>query len=757
MHNEEHALRSLNEKAQAFQAWVVAPIPNTTTAFHRSWLLLIKPPDYLDTKMFPNTTDRFHLDVLTVVQHDNAKYSLTHLPASRIPNPFESVERIPDARVAKFASFKVDVPRAWKNPEGEHAEIDLMDKLRMSQSWSSAHEIELQENEHHLVTIEWDVHSATFEAELAALRFFTEEKRIDERRPTQKAERAFQMIQNFHSSSKDYYDLSKYIPQLRNPAKPSYKVPPTIIQRFVSFNQDQVRAFQGLQRIPNGVYFVNGCPGSGKTEWNMILAAIVQARNVQYRQRKFQRILFLVDINKTVDDAAKRYYSLCKEAGMNLRIVRMHGWPLEMRQSSKLQSIQREGKGSPTDTLIPDFTSRFLTVAGLSKQIPHSSTSDMVPTLDEASWQFYEKNKSESFPVLQVLLKKMEAGDVLTTDDWKRLRRHVSGLYRAVLARTDFIATTPVAACGRFSRFFRPDIVFMDEAAHARELTTLIPLAYFSPKAWIFTGDAKQTQPFVKDIHKKGASDGIKFNPFSAQLRLSTIARADHANAMNSQLLINRRAHGNLHRLPSALFYDGRMTSSHASSDMYPDCVSHLRDYLQRVCHGRHVDENRVIVDLLLSKEERLQDSFWNPFHHEWVLEQVSCLLRDPKFSGLQGSNEAGTIMIATPYSAAFKQYKAAINLWPDKWHRRVQVLTVDRAQGNESDVVFLDLVRTESPGFMVDPRRLNVAITRARQAEIIMMRPAMAHTRTGGRSDFLSRLWEDTKARNRVITLSMT
>jgi len=472
---------------------------------------------------------------------------------------------------------------------------------------------------------------------------------------------------------------------------------------------------------------------------------------------KRNRILFLVDINQTVDDAAARYFSLCKEANLDLRIVRMHGWPREMRESSKIHCLRPEKQQQgQKENFGVDFTTRFLTTAGLSRCTKNSQNPDVVPTLDEASWRYFEKNKREAFPGLQRLLDKMDSGVVLSTDHWKTLRRLVAKLYRVVLARTDFIATTPVAAFGRFSRFFKPDLIFVDEASHARELTTLIPLAYYSPKAWIFTGDVKQTRPFVKDVKcSRHVEAELQFNPFAKQLQVSTMARASFVGAVNSELLINKRAYGNLHRLPSDLFYEGRMVSSHTGEELYPASVSHLRRRLSNLAGGRLMDENRLIIDLTMSREERLRDSFWNPGHHHWVLAQAASFLQDDAFQSIR-PERAATVMIATPYSTAYKQYQAAVRTWPQKWQERVQVLTVDRAQGSEADVVFLDMVRSRTSGFMDDAKRLNVSITRARQAEIILMRRAMAYTPRGGgevvRSAFLSRVWEDTMSHNRVL-----
>ncbi|KAG6031690.1 hypothetical protein E4U41_007478 [Claviceps citrina] len=758
MHNEEMLLRRLNEQAQALKCWVISPIPNTTTAFHRSWLLLVQPSNGMDGAVFPNTTDSFRIDMLSTVRCGDDEYSLVHLSASRVPNPFESIEAMRDDRARHYAAFKVDVPRSWKNVDGDNIELDLMMRLQTTCPVDNGADIDvcLRENDCQLLKIDWDIQSTTFEVELEALRYLADEGGRRERRPTIKSRRAFQMILDFNSSWKDFYDLHKAFPQLKNPAHAMYKIPAAILERYRSLNQDHLDSLNRLQMIPNGLYFVNGCPGSGKTEWNMILAAMVQASTRRCHLRR-SRVLFLVDINKTVDDAAARYSSLCKEAELDIRIVRMHGWPREMRESSRIHCPRpEEQQQGQNDMFDVDFTTRFLTTAGLSRCTRISQDPDAVPTLDEASWQYFEKNKTKAFPGLQNLLEKMESGELISNDDWKTLRRLVAKLYRVVLARIDFIATTPVAAFGRFSEVFKPDLIFVDEASHARELTTLIPIAYYSPKAWIFTGDVKQTQPFVKNQKcNKDVNGQMQFNPFVKQLQMSTMARASFVGAINSELLINKRAYGNLHRLPSDLFYGGRMKSSHKGEELYPESVSHLRRCLQNLAGGRHVDENRLILDLTMSREEREGASFWNPVHHQWVLAQAASLLGDDGFQSIR-SGHAATIMIATPYKTAFKQYQAAVKAWPQEWQDRVRVLTVDRAQGSEADVVFLDMVRSRTSGFMDDPRRLNVSITRARQAEIILMRRAMAYAPRGRgeivRSTFLSNMWEDTMSHGRVL-----
>lgn len=67
---------------------------------------------------------------------------------------------------------------------------------------------------------------------------------------------------------------------------------------------------------------------------------------------------------------------------------------------------------------------------------------------------------------------------------------------------------------------------------------------------------------------------------------------------------------------------------------------------------------------------------------------------------------------------------------------------------GGEADFVYLDMMRSEAPGFTDDPHRLNIAVTRARQTEIIMTHPKSKSIFT---STLLSSL-EDQEGRRRTV-----
>lgn len=57
-------------------------------------------------------------------------------------------------------------------------------------------------------------------------------------------------------------------------------------------------------------------------------------------------------------------------------------------------------------------------------------------------------------------------------------------------------------------------------------------------------------------------------------------------------------------------------------------------------------------------------------------------------------------------------------------YYQQIEIDTVDAFQGREKDIIIISTVRNnfyKSLGFLSDPRRLNVAITRARFGLIIL------------------------------------
>ncbi|KAL6889141.1 hypothetical protein GGI43DRAFT_416564 [Trichoderma evansii] len=131
------------------------------------------------------------------------------------------------------------------------------------------------------------------------------------------------MIQQFGTANAEISNLLSKYPPLANPSNHAYKISPIFLEKFNKFNQDHLTTHKRLGRIKNGIYFVNGCPGAGKTKWNMVISELIQSHRSPAKKRVRHQILLL--INQTVSDAADRYHCLCKAAGLDVRIIRIHG------------------------------------------------------------------------------------------------------------------------------------------------------------------------------------------------------------------------------------------------------------------------------------------------------------------------------------------------------------------------------------------------------------------------------------------------
>ncbi|KAK4233827.1 P-loop containing nucleoside triphosphate hydrolase protein [Achaetomium macrosporum] len=524
-------------------------------------------------------------------------------------------------------------------------------------------------------------------------------------------------------------------------------------KKFQRLNFAQKHAYlYGFQRLPCGICILPGGPGAGKTHFNLFTIAMAQSRPLptpvsvkNQPEKRCAKVLFIVDMNSPVDDVANRAVRLYQELGMKKSVIRMKGWGTEVALSDRLNAAEDAASGDP---ITVDFTNQFLRTANL--MLGHGSSTSTracnAPSLDEAAWQRYDEYKSTQYEELTKFLEGelWEESEIIPL----RFRRCVYNLYRDTLAAADFIATTPVAASNHFRGLFKPDLVFFDESPHARELCNLIAIANFNPIAWIFCGDYRQTVPYV------GSDTPGCTNIYRDQMRISMMERAAAAdNAIQHELFINHRAFGGLEQLASRMWYGSRMRSGNVNKR--PASLSYIETYLERYMGGKSCTVPRLLVHIKdCGPERRDGTSAWNPTHTAWVMAQVRGLINDKRFQHTERDGP-GTILIISPYKKAFQEYKNAIKKLPHWAQRRVETRTVDVVQGHEADFVFLDLVKDNSTQFLDNPNRLCVAITRARQGEIIMMHPNMVQSTSFKSSRNLRPIYDICAEEGQVVFVS--
>lgn len=750
--NEELRIQAFNDDRSSFPAWVLRPLPKLKlmNGGRQEWLVLVLSP--LHDKTFPRVGESCSLGVDNTAVIDGKRVTTGLMPAVRIDNPFEG--SVPT--YAAYAAFTVLPPM-------EEGVVTVATKVLKHFSAVKTHgDLDSQslrsENSVNVI-MRVKLILTSYRAEMSALNHLSEPKRDKYREAHPHSKDAFTWTLDFNQEPPISIDLFDTLPHMKNPLDSD--LPQKLIDMFTDLNEDHLAAYYGLSKVPARLHMVSGCPGAGKTHWNLLVAAIAQAKPAILVEEKTSedrlrraKILYLIDVNKPVDDVADRMFCLCKGSGLDRTIIRMYGWPYELRQSEYVDAGARRGLDaaldlSPEDSL-PDFTFQFLAVAqkGARPKV------NKAPTLDQAAWEYFRKHRSGQYVSLAKVLDKLLEEGTQTPQEALSLRGCVYRLYEDVLKQADFIATTPVSSYGSLSEMFRADIVFVDEAPHARELTSLIPIAFFSPIVWIFTGDFRQTRPFVSTPAASDNDSSLLANPYGKQMAVSMMERADRVGALKHNLFINHRCYGNLERLASKLFYGGNMRSGIPLEKRHPKSLAHLHKYIDRLV-GHHCFEPRVLVHIIGAQEGMEARSYFNTQHQEWVMARIKELLADDKFRRVDDTDKPGNIMIIAAYQAAISHYKVLVRDLDQSVQARVDIRTVDTAQGHQSDVVFLDMVRTRGPGFMDDAHRLCVAITRARQAEFIIMNPRMLRRRVERRlrdTEYLMPMWRDVYDRGQYV-----
>jgi len=79
---------------------------------------------------------------------------------------------------------------------------------------------------------------------------------------------------------------------------------------------------------------------------------------------------------------------------------------------------------------------------------------------------------------------------------------------------------------------------------------------------------------------------------------------------------------------------------------------------------------------------------------------------------------EGKEFKIITPYDAQRNAIETALKTANLTWENTV--FNVDSFQGNEGDHIIISIVRTSSPGFMVNQRRTNVMLSRCKESMVI-------------------------------------
>lgn len=248
--------------------------------------------------------------------------------------------------------------------------------------------------------------------------------------------------------------------------------------------------------------------------------------------------------------------------------------------------------------------------------------------------------------------------------------------------------------------------VLVDEAAQATELAVLVPLLHLTPDGCaVLVGDHKQLPATVGNIESD--VEGFGTSLFE---RLA-------AHGVDPLLLdVQYRMHPAIAEFPSRQYYKGRLRSG---------TVGHARRAPRGV--GWPISEVPVLFLPVEGTESNDGNSYLNGAEAESVITILHGLL-----DGFDVKPE--DIGVITPYAAQARLLRRQLGCPPPGRREpgrakptgtaAVEVSSVDGYQGREKDVIIVSTVRANAMGkvgFVGDPRRMNVTLTRAKRGLIVI------------------------------------
>ncbi|KAK6597894.1 ATP-dependent helicase NAM7 [Botrytis cinerea] len=283
---------------------------------------------------------------------------------------------------------------------------------------------------------------------------------------------------------------------------------------------------------------------------------------------------------------------------------------------------------------------------------------------------------------------KSELGE-LSSQDEKKFKALTRAAEREILSNADVICCTCVGAGDPRLAKMKFRTVLIDESTQSAEPECMIPLV-LGCKQVVLVGDHQQLGPVI--MNKKAAKAGLNQSLFERLYRM----------------------HPCLSEFPSNMFYDGSLQNGVTMQ--------------QRL--RRDVDFPWPVADTPMM--------FWSNLGNEEISASGTSYLNRTEASNVEkivtrffkAGVQPGDIGVITPYEGQRSYVVTSMQnagSFKKEHYKEVEVASVDAFQGREKDFIILSCVRSndhQGIGFLSDPRRLNVALTRAKYGLVIVGNP---------------------------------
>ncbi|KAG0038349.1 DEAD-box type RNA helicase [Podila clonocystis] len=542
-----------------------------------------------------------------------------------------------------------------------------------------------------------------------------------------------------------YFELCETIlkPTNQIPQKPPQNTVQKIMDTY-KVNTPQAQAIVGAIEKAHGFTLIQGPPGTGKTKTILGLVGALLADGSRARSAPAvlsskatdrplktgteSRILVCAPSNAAIDEIVKRLkVGIRNSSGMTFipKVVRV----------GNLDSVNAEAKDVVLETLIAkelesastskdDFKATAQSIAGLldkMKQIGgdiEKARLELVTAKDEGSPTLISEAEAKIRALRHSKWKVGQDLNLARSDQAENTQKRDQARKDArdkILGEADVICST-LSASGHdllTNNSFSFETVIIDEAAQSVEVSSLIPLKYGYPN---------QLPPTVKSQ----LATKYSYNQ-SLFVRIQ-----DLAPASVHLLSIQYRMHPDISAFPSREFYKSLLKDG-------PDMAG--KTFAE--WHRNPIWSPYRFFDVHEGREKiGLSHSQHNPIEAEAAVELLEKLCNSNP--SLNFFRRVGVI---SPYQQQVRTLKEYFSRrFGSKIIESVDFNSVDGFQGQEKDIIIFSCVRASvhgTVGFLADVRRMNVALTRARQSLFIL-----GHADTLRRESIWGDLVQDAESR---------
>uniref|UniRef100_A0A3P8YF88 RNA helicase n=1 Tax=Esox lucius TaxID=8010 RepID=A0A3P8YF88_ESOLU len=276
--------------------------------------------------------------------------------------------------------------------------------------------------------------------------------------------------------------------------------------------------------------------------------------------------------------------------------------------------------------------------------------------------------------------------------------------------------------------------VFVDEAGHAVETETIIPLAgLLDPDNGqvVLAGDPKQLGPIIRS--PLAIKYGLGVSLLERLMKVSLYQKEESTGTFNNRyvtkLLRNYRSHPSILKVPNELFYEGELQVF--ANEMIRNSY----------CNWEHLPQKGfpVVFHGVAGRDEREENSpsFFNVAEVEVLMEYMRKLLQGQGKRGL-ATISPKDIGIIAPYRKQVEKIRKALKIVEKEFKltsiKDLKVGSVEEFQGQERRVILVSTVRSSakyiqtdqrfSLGFVKNEKRFNVAVTRAKALLVVVGNP---------------------------------